>query len=196
MSGGCVRSRGWTVDVTLYQVLLPLSVIVTLLVVARLYYAIRVLNERVTNLSRALTTLKESTRRDLAQAGAISEDTDSLAHFVEKERALGARMHRDFSLKKDPLMEMFSKWRVGGNLPPVPGQSNWGKKSAKEIRGRQLSDKERAMLRTARDLKALAAQGRSPTGAGDGMRPGGGEARGRTSGEPGGGERADKHDTE
>ncbi len=151
---------------SLYQVLLPLSVIVTLFVVARLYYAIKLLNERVANLSRALTTLRESTRRELANIGVHGEDTDSLSHFVEKEQVLGARMRRDFSYKENPLHEIFARWRVDTNLPPPsrPGEAGGvgrERKSAREIRGRELKPSEQAALRNVRNLRVMAARSRS-----------------------------------
>ena len=90
-------------DLSIYQIGLTLSFLVTLIVVLRLYRGVRILNARVSILSNLVRELRNANSPAKAPTTEEESKEDEMARvFVDElaeERELQTEMLRDFSFK-------------------------------------------------------------------------------------------------
>jgi len=134
----------------IFNVLLVLSIFVMLLVVARLYQAIQLLEARVSILSSSLKNLREATMTIVD-----ADSFEDLEIFDHHETELRKSMRRDFTHKKYDVDRLLAESRKkaqppgGSSLGTLPGGSQpppddadggtRGRRKASDIRGMTLN---------------------------------------------------------
>ncbi len=100
----------------LFQLILVLSFLIVLVVVNRLYHALRILNSRVEILSSLIKTMRAEMKSD--------EEDDTIQEYLSRETLLQAEMGSSFNYSKKGFQQFSGKSLLRSNIYPAAETSS------------------------------------------------------------------------